>query len=194
MRSRQRSRSASAVKRAAAQAGGESRKCVLPSPSRQSHCSGCPIAAGSLEERPRPGQHGERDQIGRHLHDVGADRHAETLQAATRTPPPRRTPGRPPPRAHGFQRADDQRGEREIAAPAGHAVGEGADLLQRQHRPAEPGDRAAGDDREHAHAQRVDPRGKDRLRVFAGRAQRQPGLGAAEEQRRARRSRAPRDR
>ena len=40
---------------------------------------------------------------------------------------------------------DDDGGERQVAAPAGHAVGEGADLLQRKDRAAEAGERAAGD-------------------------------------------------
>ena len=81
MRSRQRSRSASAVNVAAAQAGAKVRKYALsiafPSVALKRLPDSGRQPGGATETR----QYRERDQIGRHVHDVGADRYAKTLQA-----------------------------------------------------------------------------------------------------------------
>ncbi len=129
----------------------------------------------------KPGEHEQRQRIRHHLDDVGAHRQIDTLQAhldrggrAEHEAGGERAERRPA--------ADDDGGESQEAAPAGHAVGEGADVLQHEDRAAETGDRTAGDNGNPADTNGIIAGGIDRLRVLAARTQCQARPGAMEKE------------
>ena len=99
-------------------------------------------------------EHNERDQIGCHLHDIGAHRQAVLCMRSRRLPPRQRRQAIAAPK--GFQRAINEASE--IAATAGHAVGEGPTYCKRELR--RQCQRCLQATTEHTHAKRLGPEAK----------------------------------
>ncbi len=126
------------------------------------------------------GEHRERHDVRRHLDHVRAHGQPQPLHAELERVGGAEEQARQQ-RAERHPAADDDGGERQVAAAIGHGVGEGADLLEREHGAAHTGQRPATGDREHADAERVGAAGKRGGGILADSAQREPRPRAHEE-------------